>query len=166
MKSIAAAPACLPGVDVTACADAFALLATDEALRRRLGESGRRHVREHYDWSVVVRQYQELWSELAERRRQAGEVAPRRPGRSADPLRPDPFRLFSGYSSACLTPDSRVAMLPGGSDRAVAGIACLAAECVYSASGTIDGGGNDGGIAGVVGQELCDSRRNNRKVSR
>jgi hypothetical protein len=93
-------------VDIDAAARALAALIGDAALRRRLGESGRRRARETYDWQHVVAAYQGLWRELAEERARAGEAA-REPRPWA--ARPDPFALFAGYPSRALGPATRIA---------------------------------------------------------
>ena len=40
--------------------EALGLLLHDEALRRAMGENGRRYVRDHYRWDVVLARYREL----------------------------------------------------------------------------------------------------------
>ncbi|MBY0432341.1 MAG: glycosyltransferase family 4 protein [Rhodospirillales bacterium] len=89
-------------VDIPACAEAYARLASDPALRRRMGEAGRRRVRERFDWKVVIAAYQALWAELAERRRAGTETAPPRPDGPVWPCRDDPFSLFRSFPSRVL----------------------------------------------------------------
>ena len=108
------------GIDAEAAAAAYGRLIADPELRRTMGEAGRRHAREHFDWRVVIAAYQDLWTALAARRARADVVAPLAAGRPADPLRPDPFALFAGYPSHVLGPDDRIALAPG------AGVAELA----------------------------------------
>ena len=55
-------------VDVDACAEAIARLATDRELRGRQGAAAMARARRLYDWRVVIAAYQELWTELAELR--------------------------------------------------------------------------------------------------
>jgi glycosyltransferase involved in cell wall biosynthesis len=87
-------------VDVEACADAYARLADDAVLRRKFGESGRKHARETFDWGVVMASYQTLWQELAEKRAASAEVVPVADDRPDRPLRDDPFKLFESYPTA------------------------------------------------------------------
>jgi starch synthase len=89
-------------VDVDACADAVFTLASDDAMRRRMGEAGRRRAREVFDWRHVIGAYQQLWAELAERRRTAAPSAPRRPGEPASPLRADPFTMFRRHPTRAI----------------------------------------------------------------
>jgi glycosyltransferase involved in cell wall biosynthesis len=103
-------------VDVPRCAAAYARLASDPALRRRMGAAARERVRQEFDWRVIIPRYQELWAELGEKRRAAPKAAPPPPGR-ASPRRADPFWLFSGYPTSILRREHRLAAVPGA-DRA------------------------------------------------
>jgi glycosyltransferase involved in cell wall biosynthesis len=107
-------------VDVAAAADAFAALAADAGLRRRMGDSGRARAAADYDWRNVIAAYHELWRELAERRAKDAEATPRQPGKPAYPLRPDPFTVFAGFPTALLSPESVVTRSrnPGAGDLA------------------------------------------------
>jgi glycosyltransferase involved in cell wall biosynthesis len=98
------------GVDVQACAQACTALANDAALRRRMGEAGRKRAREEFDWAIIVRRYQALWQALAERRRAAKPVPA-----LANPRRRDPFWLFAEYPTRTLAPADRLAAAPGAS---------------------------------------------------
>jgi glycosyltransferase involved in cell wall biosynthesis len=100
-------------VDAGACAKAFLRLIEDAELRRRMGEAGRKHASEKFDWPVVVASYQALWDSLAARRRSAAIVAPRPDKGPAHPLRNDPFALFAGYPTALLDGKARIALNPG-----------------------------------------------------
>jgi alpha-maltose-1-phosphate synthase len=102
-------------VDVPACIEAFAQLFESESLRRTMGASGKEHTRQHFDWRHIVRAYQELWHELAQRRREAvvHRSASEQP---PHPLREDPFALFSTYPTAQLNDDCLVTALGGDLD--------------------------------------------------
>jgi len=95
-------------VDIHAAADAFAALAIDPALRKRLGTSGHKRARMHFDWAVVVGAYQDLWLDLANRRNATVENAPTVQGRPLHPLRDDPFSLFGGYPTHTIDGDAVV----------------------------------------------------------
>ncbi|NQW00520.1 MAG: CDP-glycerol glycerophosphotransferase family protein [Rhodospirillales bacterium] len=97
-------------VDVAAAADAYAALAIDPALRKRLGEAARKRAREVYDWRVVINAYQDLWRELANIRSRSVESAPTVAGRPMHPLRDDPFSLFQAYPSQTVNGDALVAI--------------------------------------------------------
>jgi glycosyltransferase involved in cell wall biosynthesis len=100
-------------VDPDACAAAYLRLIGDPALRKRMGEAARQRAIEHFDWRVVVRQYQQLWTELAERRRDAPESAPLVAGQPVNPTRADPYQAFAGYATSTLAPGDRVELATG-----------------------------------------------------
>ncbi len=94
-------------VDIGATAQALTELARNDDLRRRMGENGIKRAREVYDWRVIIRQYQDLWAELASRRASAGVV----PGASRTlPHRPDPFRLFDDYPTQVVGGDTTISI--------------------------------------------------------
>jgi glycosyltransferase involved in cell wall biosynthesis len=86
-------------VDIEAAATAFARLFGDANLRATMGSAARQRAEAEFDWRKVIRRYQELWAELARRRASAAEIAPRRDGAPAHPLRDDPFAVFASYPS-------------------------------------------------------------------
>ena len=86
-------------VDVPAASAAFARLLTDPALRRQMGEAGRRRVLEQFTWARVVRAYEELWAALdAERRafRVAGATRRPHPGPACYPALDHSFAAYPG----------------------------------------------------------------------
>lgn len=95
-------------VDIPAATEAFTQLIRSPALRRKMGESGREHARQQFDWSVIIPRYQALWRDLDALRRQhaANGKAPL----SIWPARPDPFSLFAGYPSHTLTDTTLLAL--------------------------------------------------------
>ncbi|WP_168732891.1 glycosyltransferase family 4 protein [Aliigemmobacter aestuarii] len=88
----------LTQIDVPGMAEAVLRLARDPALRRRMGEAGRRRAVEHYDWSRVIPRMQDLWADLNARRRRAPVPPPRYPAWGL-PVAPSPFLLFGAYPS-------------------------------------------------------------------
>jgi starch synthase len=83
-------------VDVDAVAAAIARLASDPALRARMGAAGAERARTHYDWPVLLDRYAAFAADLAQRRRAAAG------SRRAPPARPDPFALFAHYPTRTL----------------------------------------------------------------
>jgi len=114
----------LIAVDTGAAAAAYVPLIGDPELRRRMGAAAAAQARAVFDWRVVVAQTQELWADLADRRRLLREVAPL-PDRKPDTValahlpRPDPFRVFAGYTTAMLQPDCVVSLIPGTTPEAI-----------------------------------------------
>ena len=86
-------------VDPDLVADAYTRLISDDDLRKHMGKAGQAHARSRFDWSVIIPEYEALWTELAARRATDTEIAPVAPGASMDLLRDDPYRLFEGYPS-------------------------------------------------------------------
>jgi glycosyltransferase involved in cell wall biosynthesis len=95
-------------VDVTAAATAFIELIRNPALRRELGERGKQRARRLFDWSVVIGAYEDLWQELAQRRRAAAGAVPA--AQRGSPLRGDPFGVFSHYATQLLDSDARLGL--------------------------------------------------------
>lgn len=100
----------LVAVEVAPMTEAFKTLGADPELRRRMGEAGQARVRDLYDWSVIIPQYEALWGELAARRAKDKESAPLKAGRPAVPSAPDPFTLFAHYPTHALTAKTRVVL--------------------------------------------------------
>jgi glycosyltransferase involved in cell wall biosynthesis len=95
-------------VDIDAAARAYARLALEPELRRRMGAAGRRRAAELYDWRVVVARYRELWAEQAERRAGAPALAPSSGAGASWPARDDPFARFAPFATAAIGPGTRI----------------------------------------------------------
>lgn len=99
-------------VDPGAAADALTRLVSDDALRRRMGEAGRRVAVERFGWERVIRAYETLWSEQRRDVARAREKAAPPAGQVRYPALEV---SFAGYPSAWLseadlvraTPDAR-----------------------------------------------------------
>ena len=105
----------LVSVDLAATADAFFRLFTDQSLRRRMGEAGRKRAREMYDWSSIIPQYQDLWRQLAELRAAHGQI---KPAVEPWPARMEPFRAFEGYPTHVLSGQTRFELAAADPDHA------------------------------------------------
>ena len=53
-------------INVPALIDAIVGLASNDTLRKKMGENAIKRVETTYDWSVVVPQMQDVWAHLAE----------------------------------------------------------------------------------------------------
>jgi starch synthase len=90
-------------VDIDACARAIVALAGDPALRRRMGDAGRRRAEEVFDWRAVMGRYVELWDELARVRASVPGRGPRDAREeTVHPDYPDPFRQFAAHPTRAL----------------------------------------------------------------
>ncbi len=98
-------------VDVGAASRACTALARDPALRARMGAEGRRRAEEIFDWRHVVRQYEDLWTDLAARRNHAA-ARPAGPGTpdGLHPLRGNPYRTYAHYATRVLTDEDCIAL--------------------------------------------------------
>ncbi|MGQ0558090.1 MAG: glycosyltransferase family 4 protein [Sphingosinicella sp.] len=112
----------LTSADAGQLAARLGQLASDKALRRKLGDNGRKRVLEIFEWSIVYRAYQDLWRELGEIRRtlgRSGDWAQRlRTAPRASPGRGDPLLNFGHYCSQPISAATRVASCerPDGMD--------------------------------------------------
>jgi len=112
-------------VDVGQAAQAFATLAADPALRRRMGEAARARALRTYDWPRIIGAYRALLDQLAAIRAQ-GRASAARTSVARQPARMDPFKLFASYPNVTLSGATRLvagsirttADLPGGFGKA------------------------------------------------
>ncbi len=51
-------------IDINAVSQALITLIQDTNMRLSMGMSGQKRAREKYDWSLVLQEYEMLWSEL------------------------------------------------------------------------------------------------------
>ena len=75
-----------------------------------MGKSGRKRVQELFDWTVIIPQYEQLWSDLEDRRKSKMLSASPSPV-CPYPSRPDPFKLFENYPTRLLTGSSELLLL-------------------------------------------------------
>ena len=98
-------------LDTAACAEAFRVLAEDDALRDRMGASGRARAQSLYDWKHIIPAYEALWREQA-RKRQSTLPAPLPPDwAAAHPAYVNPFRMFESFPTRLLGPEDRLQVL-------------------------------------------------------
>jgi len=71
-------------------------LIDDPALRQSMGEAGVQRAKSHYDWSVIMRQYDELWTQLDHIRQHTTNKFGPLPHKIL-PQQIDPYRLFAHY---------------------------------------------------------------------
>ncbi len=81
--------------------DAVVALASDPALRRRMGEAGQARAVQSFDWPVILDRYCDFATELGALRRAAAALRPR--AALPIPLRPDPFALFEDHPTRHLS---------------------------------------------------------------
>ncbi len=102
--------AIMTSVDIEACSQALVRLLSNPELRQRMGENGRSQARQVYDWSVVIKAYEELWQYQSDLRlfeqSRSGVQAPTVP----NPLCDDPCRRFAHYPTGFLEGEDRLAL--------------------------------------------------------
>ncbi|MHA1539805.1 MAG: glycosyltransferase family 4 protein [Alphaproteobacteria bacterium] len=101
------------GVDIPACITAFTALVENPSLRNKMAKAGQKRAQNVYDWSVVVKQYQSLWAELATLRSDGAETCAVQKGAQVQPLRADPFHSFSHYPTDHLSEDKLISLAKG-----------------------------------------------------
>ncbi|MGJ3259329.1 MAG: tetratricopeptide repeat protein [Rhodospirillales bacterium] len=100
-------------IDVRAAAEVLEALAGDLEHRKKMSAAARQTALQSFDWPVVIRRHQALWSELRRIRADAAEIAPPIPGRPAIPHLDDPFSVFQTYASHAISERTRVSLVPG-----------------------------------------------------
>jgi glycosyltransferase involved in cell wall biosynthesis len=90
-----AATSALTEVDMAELVTRIMDLAQNPGLRKRMGQAGAARARDHYDWSRILPQMQDLWAEQSARR-QAATRSLRYPP-EALPIAPSPTALFAAW---------------------------------------------------------------------
>ncbi|MEO8242062.1 MAG: glycosyltransferase family 4 protein [bacterium] len=100
-----AAVSALTEIDMAEMTARIVNLATNPDLRQRMGQAALARVRQHYDWSAVIPQFQALWGEQDERRVAGAARTQRIPGHLL-PVAPSPGLLFASYPSETANPSA------------------------------------------------------------
>jgi glycosyltransferase involved in cell wall biosynthesis len=88
-------------VDAEQAAQRIVRLIEDKDLRQSIAEKARARMRATYDWRHIIPAYEDLWTELADRR--AAAPPARQAWPSALPQLPDPYMMYEGYPTASLS---------------------------------------------------------------
>ena len=103
-------------LDLRVLRDAIEQLVLMPDLRRRMGLAGQKRAQSLFNWSVILRSYQQFWAELLERRMQAVHGMAPRPATQLNP-----GQLFATYPAEQLNASSRfVARGNGGTWQEIA----------------------------------------------
>jgi glycosyltransferase involved in cell wall biosynthesis len=105
-------------VDVAATADAFATLARDADLRRRMGEAARQRASAVFDWAPVLNAYDDLAGMLAQARHASADHAKR-----DWPARLSPWDAFAHYPTRVLEGRTTVMRDPAATPAIIATLA-------------------------------------------
>ncbi|MGA0040917.1 MAG: glycosyltransferase, partial [Pirellulales bacterium] len=98
-------------VDVPKATDALTRLLASVDLRRAMGDSARERARSTFSWPVVVEQYNALFDQLADLRRDRATTGSGLEAIS-HPVRGLPFRDFHGFATEVLSPQHQLALAP------------------------------------------------------
>lgn len=92
-------------VDIGEAASALLRLFTSPLLRAQMGACGQAQAMSRFSWPVVVRQYNQLFDRLTERRLRAAMASPQQKVRSVNhPFRGDPFADFKFFPTDQIGP--------------------------------------------------------------
>ncbi|HUG71295.1 MAG TPA: glycosyltransferase [Pirellulaceae bacterium] len=89
-------------VDVSATANALARLASDDALRLRLGQAGRERAQTMFDWKHVVAAYEQVWRDQQLERHRVSRLRARKEEMHRSPVYPPLETSFAGYPTSWL----------------------------------------------------------------
>ncbi len=107
-------------VDPAAAVQAYSRLLSDPALRRNMGEAGRRRVLERFTWQHVVKSYEGLWrSQEVERRAYSVLNTGSKPKRLGPPCYPAPEETFACYPTRILSENDLIDAAPDAETRLV-----------------------------------------------
>jgi starch synthase len=96
-------------VDTNRCTEALITLVKDENKRRAMGESGRARAQEVFDWRHIIKAYEALWGELAQKRLAAPPKRGIPPNwQAAHPSFPNPWKMFASFPSGNLKLETRL----------------------------------------------------------
>ena len=111
----------LIAVDIEAAALALGQLFESGELRAQMGAAGRKRAEEVYDWKVVIAQYEGLWTQQHELRRQAQlDIESKKQAISNIwPARIDPFFSFESYPSSVVQESTQLCLVDTSKELAI-----------------------------------------------
>jgi glycosyltransferase involved in cell wall biosynthesis len=95
-------------VDIEKCAVALRILAEDDAKRKSFGEQGRTRAQNIFDWRHIIKAYEALWTELAQKRRAMPGPGVPDNWQAMHPSYPNPYKMFASFPTATLAPEDRL----------------------------------------------------------
>lgn len=108
----------LVAVDIELTTLAFSKLFESSSMREQMGQAGKGRASSVYDWSKIIPEYEQLWSNLGEiRRSQKSELS--RKSKNW-PARMDPFWSFSSYPTKTLQIDMKFSLVDINAGKALA----------------------------------------------
>ena len=95
-------------VDIDEATKAFDALFSSAELRQTMGEAGRIRAKSVFDWAVIYPQYEQLWRELAARRKASAGGVSKGAVTHPWPARANPFTVFASYPTSLIGSSSRI----------------------------------------------------------
>ncbi len=108
----------LVSVNIQAAARAFVSLFESKELREKMGQAGRKHTKECYDWKEIIPRYELLWRKLNDLRLDKSLVS----YSDAWPARLDPFHTFDSYPTKTLSKDVSLSLVDSSVESALSRI--------------------------------------------
>ena len=109
------------GLNIGVLIDVFCRLIEDKNLRLSMGESGREKIKSKYDWSNIIKIYEDFWESLAESRDiQSKKGNSKQPEEARIlPNRLDPTVAFSHYPTQNLNLRTRLSLMSSDKSAAI-----------------------------------------------
>ena len=101
-------------INVPALIDAIVGLASNDTLRKKMGENAIKRVETTYDWSVVVPQMQDVWAHLAEIRACTAQTKRQYP--NSHPIAPPPMDYLSQFPTHFMPHGTQICKAMNSSD--------------------------------------------------
>ena len=95
-------------VNIEHCAAALHVLINEPEQRKRMGANGRERAASVFDWKHIIKAYENLWAELAEKRQAPPTSLIPSNWQAASLSHPNPFAMFSGFATGTLRAEHRV----------------------------------------------------------
>jgi alpha-maltose-1-phosphate synthase len=95
-------------VDAEQAGDRIAQLIMDKNLRIKMSQKALERAKFRYDWRHIIPAYENLWQDLAMRRK---TTAPKKPTwKSAFPQLPDPYSMYATYATTALQEGDKISL--------------------------------------------------------
>ena len=112
------------GVNIQSLTEAFCRLIEDKNLRISMGVSGREKIKSQYDWSHVIKSYENFWEELSDLRKRRGAIGDNGnfgnlQNAGFPPNRLDPTAAFAHYPTETLKLGTRLSLNSADKNSAV-----------------------------------------------
>lgn len=98
----------LISVDIEAASNSLRALINNNELRKKMGEAGRKRAEEIFDWSKIIKIYEDLWRELDLERTASAKNGQYDQITYPWPARMNPFEAFKSYPTSILNLSTKI----------------------------------------------------------